>query len=235
MRERDWFAAFRQRDSQASSPSITSSSHRSGVATCDACDNSEDTNKSASHLQGYPGAAASDRIFPPNAMPHGLHDGLDFGVTEKLPEAQPCSTRHTRHTVIDRWAYDDGTDAVLAPLRPTKYGWFPEDWRAFFDERASILEFVEGIPRTQAEVRAFDCCVAEWLNSNPVRSAPGHCLSCGDGEHARDPLLPYGTETSGHTWLHSRCWPTWHEARKAEAIAALKEIGITAPAPLTQQ
>ena len=98
MRERDWFAAFRQRDSQASSPSITSSSHRSGVATCEACDDSEDTNKSASHLQGYPRAAASDRIFPPNAMPHGLHDGLVFGVTEKLPEAQPCSTRHTRHT-----------------------------------------------------------------------------------------------------------------------------------------
>jgi len=119
---------------------------------------------------------------------------------------------------------------IVTLLRPTKDGWSPEDWQVFFDERASIIEFDGGLPRTQAEVRAFDCCVAEWLNRNPTPSAPGRCLSCGDGEHTHDPILPYGADTSGHAWVHSHCWATWYAARKAEAIAALKGIGITTPA-----
>ena len=34
-------------------------------------------------------------------------------------------------------------------------------------------------------------------------------------------LLPFGTETSGHAWLHSRCWGSWHGRRKAEAVSVL--------------
>ena len=64
-------------------------------------------------------------------------------------------------------------------------------------------------------------CVVEWLNRNPAHSPPGSCLGCGGREHAHDPLLPYGAEPAGHVWLHSRCWPGWHEARKAKAAAAL--------------
>ena len=60
--------------------------------------------------------------------------------------------------------------------------------------------------RDQAEARAFACCVAEWLNRNPVRSPPGRCLGCGEAEHGQDPLLPFGTEPTGPAWLHSRCW-----------------------------
>ena len=64
---------------------------------------------------------------------------------------------------------------VIALLRPGGDGWSGEDWRAFFDERAGIAEFDGGLPRDQAEARAFACCVAEWLNRNPVRSPPGRC------------------------------------------------------------
>jgi hypothetical protein len=80
-----------------------------------------------------------------------------------------------------------------------------------------------------AEARAFACCVVEWLNRNPVRSPPGRCLGCGQAEHSHDPLLPFGTEPTGHAWLHSRCWPAWHAARKADAIAALAAMGIDQP------
>ena len=104
----------------------------------------------------------------------------------------------------------------MALLRPGEDGWSGEDWRAFFDERAGIAEFDGGLPRDQAEARAFACCVAEWLNRNPVRSPPGRCLGCGGSEHAHDTLLPFGTEPTGHAWLHSRCWPAWHAGRKAE-------------------
>jgi hypothetical protein len=44
-----------------------------------------------------------------------------------------------------------------------------EDWRAFFDERAVIAEFDGGLPRDQAEARAFACCIAKRLNCNPLR------------------------------------------------------------------
>lgn len=116
---------------------------------------------------------------------------------------------------------------IVALLRPANDGWSGEDWLAFFDERAGIAEFDGGLPRDQAEARAFACCVVEWLNRNPACSLPGRCLGCGRSEHAHDKLLPFGTESSGHAWLHSRCWPAWHAGRKAEAIAALAEVGIT--------
>jgi hypothetical protein len=74
----------------------------------------------------------------------------------------------------------------------------------------------------------FACRVAEWLNRNPVRSAPGRCLGCGSGDHGHDPLLPLGIKSTGHAWLHSRCWPAWYASRKAEAVAALAAIGIVA-------
>lgn len=95
-----------------------------------------------------------------------------------------------------------------------------------FDQRAAIAEFDGGLPRASAEARAFACCIAEWLNRNPVSSPPGRCLGCGGSEHAHDTLLPFGTEPTGHAWLHSRCWTTWHAGRKSEAIAVLSSIGI---------
>jgi hypothetical protein len=119
---------------------------------------------------------------------------------------------------------------VVALLRPGRDGWSAEDWRAFFDERAGIAEFDGGLPRLEAEARAFTCCVAEWLNRNPVRSPPDRCLRCGEAEQGHDPLLPLGTESTGHAWLHSRCWSGWHAARQAEATDALEAMGIATPA-----
>ena len=108
--------------------------------------------------------------------------------------------------------------------------WSLEDWHVFFDERAAIAEFDGGLPRTEAERHAFACCVTEWLNRYPTPSMPGRCLACGGGERPKDPLLPFGTETRGHTWLHRACWPAWCRAREAEAIAALNSMGIRASA-----
>lgn len=115
---------------------------------------------------------------------------------------------------------------VVALLRTGSDGWSGEDWWCLFDERAGIAEFDGGLPRTSAEARAFACCVAEWLNRNPVRSPPGRCRGCGAGDQAHDKLLPFGTEQTGHTWLHSRCWPAWRASREAEAVAALSAFGI---------
>jgi hypothetical protein len=115
---------------------------------------------------------------------------------------------------------------VVALLRTGRDGWSGEDWRALFDDWAAIAEFDGGLPRDQAEARAFACCVAMWLNRNPVRSPPGRCLGCGGGEQAQDVLLPFGAEQTGHAWLHLRCWDAWHAGRKVPAVAALSTFGI---------
>jgi hypothetical protein len=119
--------------------------------------------------------------------------------------------------------------SIMVLLRPGRDGWSAENWQVFFDERASIAEFDGGLPRVQAEARAFACCVGEWLNRNPVHSPPGRCLACGGGHHGHDPLLPFGIESTGHAWLHSRCWPGWHSGRRAAAVAALATTGIATP------
>jgi hypothetical protein len=115
---------------------------------------------------------------------------------------------------------------IVVLLRPGRDGWSPEDWQVFFDERAGIAEFDGGLPRPDAESRAFACCIVEWLNRNFVRSPPGRCLACSGGDSVDDALLPRGVESTGHAWLHLRCWPEWRAARRAEAVAALEAMGI---------
>jgi hypothetical protein len=118
---------------------------------------------------------------------------------------------------------------ILRMLRPAVDGWSAENWQIFFQERVGILEFDGALPRPQAEQRAFACCIAEWLNRNPVGSMPGCCLGCGGVNRQGDPLLPFGTETSGHAWLHGACWSAWHRARRSEAEMALRALGVSAP------
>jgi hypothetical protein len=153
-------------------------------------------------------------------------DGDDLVLEAPTPPPSPVIDLLSRHKA-----------EVVALLRPAEGGWSVADWHVFFDERAGIVEFDGGPPRAEVEAQAFACCVVEWLNRNPAQSSSGRCLGCGDREHAHDPLLPYGVESTGHAWLHSRCWPTWYAARKAKAVAALEAMGITTPAgrPMEQE
>ena len=117
------------------------------------------------------------------------------------------------------------TEADTPPLS----GWSAEDWQAFFGERAGIAEFNGRLPRQQAEAAAFEHCVAEWRRRNLTASEPGRCCVCGCGDDNGDPLLPHGVESTGHAWLHTRCWQPWRDRRTAEAIAALAAAGVYAP------
>ena len=103
--------------------------------------------------------------------------------------------------------------------------WKAADWRAFYDERAGILEYDGGVTRPEAEARAYEATIVEWMNHHHPRSEPGWCHACG-ADRAGEPLLPYGTTGTGHTWLHVRCWPSWYARRKAEAALSLKLLGI---------
>lgn len=120
---------------------------------------------------------------------------------------------------------------IVTLLRPGNDGWSGEDWREFFEERAGIAEFDGGLPRDQAEARAFSCCVGEWLHRNPARSPSGRCDLCGQSKGMLLPYLTgYSTKDPGHTWLHQECSRAWHQAHRAKAVSALVAMGISIPA-----
>jgi hypothetical protein len=119
-------------------------------------------------------------------------------------------------------------ETLFELLQPGKDGWTAEDWQARFDERAAAAEFHRGLSHAEAELWAFESVVIEWLNANPSPSPAGLCRWCGKSETVGAVILPFGTEPRTHAWLHAECWPAWHQARRAEAIAALRAIGIRA-------
>ena len=170
---------------------------------------------------GTVGTRGTVSTTPSNCGPVDI-DAIEERAT---PAADSASASY-----LDAWArlqcQRPVSVAGAARLHTERAGWSGEDWRAFFHDRAGIAEFDGGLPREQAEARAFACCVAEWLNRNPVRSSPDRCLRCGEAERGHDALLPFGTERAGHAWLHSHCWSAWSAARQAEAVAALEAMGI---------
>lgn len=168
------------------------------------------------------GKLCADRGNPGNSVTPPLGRG-----NQAHPLRQAASLAVTTEALDARIAKGE---AALAPigalLRLGAYDWSTEDWRAFFDKRAGIAEFDGGRPQGDAETRAFACCLAEWLNHSPARSQLGRCLGCGGVDRPGNPLLPFGTETSGHAWLHSACWQSRYRARKDEGIAALAAMRI---------
>lgn len=142
-------------------------------------------------------------------------DDLALEASSPPPETVLRSLSRNKAGIIDLLRAEDG-------------GWSPMDWRAFFEERAGIAEYDGGMSRPEAEALALACCVSEWLNLRPRISQPDRCASCQAGEVSGDPLIPFGTESNGHTWLHQRCWNGWYDRRKAQAVAALANMGIPA-------
>lgn len=101
--------------------------------------------------------------------------------------------------------------SIMALLRLADDGWSAEDWQVFFDERAGIAEFDGGLATAAAET-------ASWQRTQRI------------ADQAHDPVLRNGVvESTGHAWLHARCWPAWYAGKKAEAVAALEVIGIAVP------
>lgn len=98
----------------------------------------------------------------------------------------------------------------------------PQDWRDFYNERAAILEYDHELPRAEAESRAREWCVVEWLNRNPASSDPGACAWCHKPEDSDQVVVPFGSSTS--TWLHHDCWHPWQAQRRADAEQVLSKL-----------
>jgi hypothetical protein len=127
--------------------------------------------------------------------------------------------------------FETATSSPLPPS-PADAGkprpWDAADYKALFDERAAILQFDGGMIRSEAEARAVEHCVTEWLNQHPSSSPAGHCVWCGNPERTGAAVVPFGVGER-HAWLHPRCWPAWYRRRRADALAALGASGIPVP------
>ncbi len=112
-------------------------------------------------------------------------------------------------------------------LRPPNGEWGAEDWRARYDELAGAAEFERCVLRDAAEAFAFEVCVVEWMETHIAPSSISDaCGHCGEPSTAVRPLLPFGTERHGHSWLHLSCWPDWFAARRTSAVKALLAMGL---------
>jgi hypothetical protein len=112
-----------------------------------------------------------------------------------------------------------------APLRPAQ-SWTSEDWLAVYDEKAGIAEYNHGLSRQEAEKRAVEHCMAEWLYQHPVTTdADDGCLTCGSTDLPNNPLLAIGLG-GGLVWLHRECSTAWRVGRIAAAVASLAAMGI---------
>lgn len=118
---------------------------------------------------------------------------------------------------------------LIALLTGGSPAWTPEDWQAFFDERAGRLEFDEHVAREEAEAMAYRTCVIEWLRQHPVHAPAGRCASCGGSETNGAPVVPLAISPTPRDWLHPSCWPEWNAHRELEATAALAELGLNPP------
>jgi hypothetical protein len=107
--------------------------------------------------------------------------------------------------------------------------WGAEDWRVFFDERAGIAEYDGGVSRAEAEARAFEWCIIEWMERNPEPSPPDRCAWCGQLDLGGTSVVPFGAQSHGPTWLHSECWEAWFTDRRGRAEHALRDCGIERP------
>lgn len=116
--------------------------------------------------------------------------------------------------------------ALLQLLRSETSAWSPEEWHDYFAERAAISEFDHGLPRTTAEINAFNLCVQEWLRQNPISSAPVVCIECRQRGLSQHCFTDGATHNPANVWLHQECAVKWNEARRDLATASLSAIGL---------
>lgn len=82
------------------------------------------------------------------------------------------------------------------------------------------------VPKSHAEHMAYEQTVGRWLAFNPpLAGEAGSCLHCGS---RAEPGAILTTCQSGIAGLiHHECRDEWGKGRRAQAVAALAEFGIS--------
>lgn len=121
-----------------------------------------------------------------------------------------------------------GNDSIgkhhKGPNSPS-HAWTAQDWQDVYEERAAILEHDDAIPRKEAEHRAFDEAVSEYLvHVAPEHTDPSKCLHCRQERRGR--VIPFVWSHGDDLWVHAMCGPRWKQERYAYAVKQLKDMGV---------
>ena len=155
---------------------------------------------------------------PKGAVPPDLLENLRRHKMEVLAVLRPLNAQVETHPHNPSGASES-------------HDWDATDWRAFYEERAAIVEYEGGLERVEAERLAFEWTLVHWLYSHPpTSSSPDVCVGCGkaliivgkDG-------MPLLTGRGGHVWIHHKCFQRYMEIRRGEALKALAEGGLVPP------
>jgi hypothetical protein len=95
-----------------------------------------------------------------------------------------------------------------------------------FEAAVARVMRIRGLSRTEAERVAFEIVLVKLLNLTHPNTNPRRCAHCARLETSGETLRPIGCGER-HAWLHSNCWEPWRGRRRAEAIAALAEAGVS--------
>jgi hypothetical protein len=87
------------------------------------------------------------------------------------------------------------------------------------DEAAATVKALTQVAPTPS--LSFEQHIIRWLDDHPEPSAPGYCAYCGETETRARPIVPFGTDPSTHTWLHSGCLRAWRGQRRFRAVMAV--------------
>ena len=171
------------------------------------------------------------RVRPGSSEAEAIAALAVLGITDPTP---PPPARHLPPAAAGVIGADTGVTGptdITAPQQPQGEEWSAAEWMTYYAERAAIAEHDCKLPRPQAEARAFQSCVAEWLDQHPVSSkVDDGCVICGATDRPNDSLLPVGIGSGvERVWLHRDCVPAWRQARVTAAVAALAELGIRSP------
>ncbi len=118
---------------------------------------------------------------------------------------------------------------IIAALRQESAAWTCQDWQAFFNERAAILEHEGGLDRAEAERQAYIECQQEWFRRNPIQARK--CCFCGEEGRPDEPVELQDVHCADRMWLHRSCHQPLVAFRAAKAHLALAEMGLFAPVP----
>jgi hypothetical protein len=132
-------------------------------------------------------------------------------------------------------ALRDVRDELVVLLRQEPGKLCGLDYVDLFEERAAVGEYDGGRPRYDAELNAFESCVALWMSqNNPAIPSRYQCIHCGaeTGEHD----LALAMHANGrNAWIHPACHRPFLASRRAKAIEALSGFGIYSPSYPTGQ
>ena len=166
------------------------------------------------------GVAENQNLIPPKSVP-------------QMPEPRPrgnsgiCGTgfRGIKNSNTAWGVFSNPTPKARKPA-PEQDSWRAKDWKAYYVERAAIRQYDAGMSRREAELRAIEDTIAEWLRRRPIDAEPSACAWCHKQDIGQHDIRVVEYRSGGNLWAHASCWSALRATWTYEADMALHAMGV---------